>query len=317
VSKRDDAKEILQSLGLPKQQQNERSCLTLLALAELTEEMPWAKTKRPLLRIWDIMAWMRDKYGKDYAANSRETIRRQTVHQFEQARLVDRNPDDPARPTNSGDTRYQLTKHAAAVLSAFERPAFSKKCEQFLERHGSLTKAYERARKLHKVPVTLPDGSQVELSPGVHNELQRLIVEEFAPRFAPAAVVVYLGDTADKRLCIANDLLQALNIPEMNHDKLPDVVLYDRDRNWLFLVEAVTAHGPVSPKRHAELEAMLKDSPAGRVYVTAFLDFKGFNKYASQIVWESEVWIADFPDHMIHFNGDKFLGPYPPRDEAE
>jgi adenine-specific DNA-methyltransferase len=317
VSKRDDAKEILQSLGLPKQQQNERSCLTLLALAELTEEMPWAKTKRPLLRIWDIMAWMRDKYGKDYAANSRETIRRQTVHQFEQARLVDRNPDDPARPTNSGDTRYQLTKHAAAVLSAFERPAFSKKCEQFLERHGSLTKAYERARKLHKVPVTLPDGSHVELSPGVHNELQRLIVEDFAPRFAPAAVVVYLGDTADKRLCIANDLLQALNIPEMNHDKLPDVVLYDRDRNWLFLVEAVTAHGPVSPKRHAELEAMLKDSPAGRVYVTAFLDFKGFNKYASQIVWESEVWIADFPDHMIHFNGDKFLGPYPPRDEAE
>lgn len=317
MSKRDDAKEILTSLGLPKQQQNERSCLTLLALAELAEETPWAKTKRPLLRIWDIMAWMRDKYGKDYAANSRETIRRQTVHQFEQARLVDRNPDDPARPTNSGDTRYQLTKDAAAVLSAFERPAFSKKCELFLERHGSLTKAYERARNLHKVPVTLPDGSQVELSPGVYNELQRLIVEEFAPRFAPAAVVVYLGDTADKRLCIAADLLQELNIPEMNHDKLPDVVLYDRDRNWLFLIEAVTAHGPVSPKRHAELEAMLKDSPAGRVYVTSFLDFKAFNKYASQIVWESEVWIADFPDHMIHFDGDRFLGPYPPRDEAE
>lgn len=317
MSKRDEASEILKSLGLPKQQQNERSCLTLLALAELTEEMPWAKTKRPLLRIWDIMGWMRDKYGKDYAANSRETIRRQTVHQFEQARLIDRNPDDPTRPTNSGDTRYQLTKDAAAVLSAFERAGFAKKCEQFLERHGSLTKAYERARQLHKIPVTLPDGSKVELSPGVHNELQRLIVEEFAPRFAPGAVVVYLGDTADKRLCITTDLLKGLKIPEMNHDKLPDVVLYDGRRNWLFLIEAVTAHGPVSPKRHAELEAMLKDSPAGRVYVTAFLDFKGFNKYASQIVWESEIWIADFPDHMIHYNGDRFLGPYPPRDDAE
>lgn len=313
MSKREEAKEILQCLGLPKQQQNERSCLTLLALAGLSEETPWSKTVRPLLRIWDIMGWMKENYGKEYAANSRETIRRQTVHQFEQARLIDRNPDDPTRPTNSGETRYQLTDDAARVLRAFERRDFSKKCERFLELHGSLTKAYERARNLHKVHISLPDGSKVELSPGIHNELQRLIVEEFAPRFAHGSVVIYLGDTAKKRLCVATEILSELNVPEMNHDKLPDVVLYDRRRNWLFLIEAVTAHGPVSPKRHAELEAMLKKSAVGRIYVTAFMDFKGFNKYASQIVWESEVWIADFPDHMIHFNGDKFLGPYPPR----
>jgi adenine-specific DNA-methyltransferase len=315
MSKRDEAMEILKSLGLPRQQQNERSCLTLLALAGLSERTPWAKTQRPLLRIWDIMGWMKDKYGKQYAANSRETIRRQTVHQFEQARLIDRNPDDPTRPTNSGDTKYQLTEDAAAVLRAFDGRDFSKKCERFLESHGSLTEAYERARKLHVVPVTLPNGSKVELSPGVHNELQRLIVEGFAPRFAPGSVVLYLGDTAEKRLLVATDILKKLKIPEMNHDKLPDVVLWDKTRNWLFLIEAVTTHGPVSPKRHAELEDMLKDCAAGRVYVTAFMDFSGFKKYASEIVWESEVWIAEFPDHMIHFNGDKFLGPYPPMEE--
>jgi adenine-specific DNA-methyltransferase len=317
MSKRDDAKEILKSLGLPKQQQNERSCLTLLALAGLSEEDPWSATSRPLHRVWDIMGWMKDKYGKEYAANSRETIRRFTIHQFEQARLVNRNPDDPSRPTNSGETRYQLTEDAAKVLRAFDTRGFSKKCEQFLERHGSLTEAYERARNLLKVPVTLPDGSKVELSPGVHNELQRLIVEEFAPRFAQGSVVIYLGDTAQKRLLVATTILNTLNIPEMNHDKLPDVVLYEEERKWLFLIEAVTTHGPVSPKRHAELEAMLKDCPAGRVYVTAFMDFTGFKKYASEIVWESEVWIAEFPDHMIHFNGDKFLGPYPPREEED
>lgn len=316
MSKRHDAAEILKSLGLPKSQQNERSCLTLLALAGLGESTPWTKVQRPLLRIWDIMGWMKDQYGKVYAANSRETIRRQTVHQFEQARLINRNPDSPTRPTNSGETRYQLTEDAAAVLRAFDRRNFSKKCEKFLERHGSLTKAYERARSLHKVRVTLPDGSKVDLSPGIHNELQRLIIEGFAPRFAHGSVVIYLGDTAKKRLFVAADMLASLNIPEMNYDKLPDVVLYDQPRNWLFLVEAVTAHGPVSPKRHAELEAMLKNSSAGRIYVTAFMDFKAFNKYASQIVWESEVWIANFPDHMIHFNGDRFLGPYPPRDAS-
>lgn len=318
MSKREEALEILRSLGLPRQQQNERSGLTLLALAGLTEEQPWSGTTRPLLRVWDLMHWMRDHYGKDYAANSRETIRRHTVHrhtvhQFEQARLIDRNPDDPGRPTNSGATVYQLTAEATKVLRAFGRKNFAAVCERFIEQHGSLSAAYARARQRVLVPVLLPDGSKVELSPGVHNELQRLIVEGFAPRFAQGAAVVYLGDTADKRLVIAAGLLKSLNIPEMNHDKLPDVVLHDKKRNWLFLIEAVTSHGPVSAKRHAELEAMLRDCPAGRVYVTAFLNFSAFKKYASDIVWESEVWIAEFPDHMIHFNGDKFLGPYPQR----
>ena len=310
MSKQEDAMEIIKSIGLPRQQQNERSCLTLLALAGLKEEDSWAKTQRPLLRIWDIMGWMRDQYAKNYAANSRETIRRQTIHQFEQARLIDRNPDDHTRPTNSGDTVYQLTDAAAKVLQAFGKRTFSKACADFVNKHGSLSVAYERTRSLVKVPVTLPDGSKVKLSPGKHNELQRLVIEEFSPRFAHGAIVVYLGDTAAKRLFIARDVLKQLNVPEMNHDKLPDVVLFDQQKNWLFMIEAVTSHGPVSAKRHAELEAVLKDCPASRVYVTAFMDFSAFKKYAADIVWESEVWIADVPDHMIHFNGDKFLGPY-------
>jgi len=312
MSKQQDALEILKSLGLPRQQQNERSCLTLLALAGLSKKSQWAKVERPLLRIWDIMGWMKAKYGKEYAANSRETIRRQTIHQFEQARLIDRNPDDPARPTNSGETKYQLTEEATEVLRLFGTAEFSVKCENFVKRHGTLSAAYERARKLHKVPVTLPDGKVLQLSPGAHNELQRLIIEEFATRFAPGAVVLYLGDTAEKRLIVETKLLSELNLPVMNHEKLPDVVLFDERRNWLFLIEAVTTHGPVSPKRHAELESLLGECHAGRVYVTAFLDFGAFKKYAAEIVWESEVWVAAFPDHLIHFNGDKFLGPYPP-----
>lgn len=200
-------------------------------------------------------------------------------------------------------------------MKTFGKANFQQVCETFIKHHGSLSAAYERARSMVKVAVTLADGSRVELSPGLHNELQRLVVEEFSPRFAHGAVVVYLGDTAQKRLIIAKGILKELKVPEMNHDKLPDVVLFDQRRNWLFLIEAVTSHGPVSPKRHAELEAMLKNFPANRVYVTAFMDFSAFKKYASDILWESEVWIAESPDHMIHFNGDKFLGPYPQREE--
>jgi adenine-specific DNA-methyltransferase len=310
VSKREEALEIIKGLALPRGQQNERSSLTLLALAGLKEHDVWSKTKRPMLRIWDIMAWLRQHYDKDYAANSRETIRRQTIHQFEQARLVDRNPDEPTRPTNSGDTVYQLTEGAAQVLRSFGKPSFSVKCEKFIEQHGSLSATYERARNIIKVPVTLPSGLTVKLSPGLHNELQRLVIEQFSPRFAQGAVVLYLGDTAEKRFVVAAETLNELGIPEMNHDKLPDVVLFHPLKNWLYLIEAVTSHGPISGKRHAELEAMLKNCTVGRVYVTAFMDFSAFKKYASDIVWESEVWIAEFPDHMIHFDGDRFLGPY-------
>jgi hypothetical protein len=187
MGKREDALEILKSLGLPRQQQNERSCLTLLALAGLRESDPWKRTSRPLLRIWDVMSWMREHFDKDYAANSRETIRRHTIHQFEQARLVDRNPDAPNRPTNSGATVYQLTSAAAEVLKSFGQRSFASACQRFIEGHGALAAAYGRARAMTQVPITLPDGTMVKLSPGIHNELQRLVVEDFAPRFAQAS----------------------------------------------------------------------------------------------------------------------------------
>lgn len=311
MKKVDEAVEILKSLLLPPQQQNLRSALTLLALAGLTKRAGWESTTRPMLRTVDIMAWMSKNYGKTYKPNSRETVRRQTLHQFEQARLVDRNPDDPTRPTNSGDNNYQLTQEAADVLRAFGTEQFDKKCLAFIKAHGSLKEAYRKARNLLMVPVILPDGTSVAMSPGKHNELQRAIVEQFAPRFAPGAALVYLGDTAKKNLIVSADLLERLKIPPMNHDKLPDVVLYDPQKDWLFLIEAVTSHGPVSPKRHAELESMLENCPAERVYVTAFLDITGFRRHAGDIVWESEAWLASNPDHMIHYNGAKFLGPYP------
>ena len=278
MTKREDALEVLRSLGLPKQQQNERSRLALLALAGLSEASLWTDVQRPLLRIWDIMGWMKQKYGKEYAANSRETIRRQTVHQFEQARLIDRNPDDPVRPTNSGETVYQLTVEAAAVLKSFGKPRFLRECERFIERHGRLAARYQRIRERGKVPVTLPDGSSVKLSAGAHNELQQSIVQEFAPRFCPGSRVLYLGDTAKKRLVCDLDALAELGIPSMSHDKLPDVVVYDAHRRWLFLIEAVTSHGPVSAKRHSELEVMFESCSVGRVYVTAFKDFAAFKK---------------------------------------
>ena len=131
----------------------------------------------------------------------------------------------------------------------------------------------------------------------------------FGPKFAPGSTLLYLGDAADKLLHLDREKLDQLGVTVNEHDKLPDVVLYDEGRNWLFLVEAVISHGPVSPKRLEELEDSLKDCTATRIYVSAFPNFRQFRRYLDNIAWETEVWVAEMPDHMIHFNGDKFLGP--------
>jgi hypothetical protein len=310
LSKIDDALSILGALGLPRAQQNERSAMVLLALAGVRPNGSWRNVRPSLLRIWDIMRFIREVYKKDYAANTRETIRRQTIHQFEQARLVDRNPDDPERPTNSGKTVYQLTAEAAAVLSAYGSGRFRQAVAKFLSTFSSLDLAYQRQRDSVCIPLRLPNRAAVCLSPGEHNRLQIAIIEEMGPRFAAGAAVLYLGDTAKKHAICEIEELSRLSIPITQHDKLPDIVLFDAHRDWLFLIEAVTSHGPVSPKRHRELETMLSGCAAGKIYISAFPTRAEFRRHVTEIAWETEVWIAENPGHMIHFNGPKFLGPY-------
>jgi hypothetical protein len=240
-----------------------------------------------------------------------EAALRKTLHQFEQARLVDRNPDDPTRATNSGKNAYRLTEPALAVIAAFGHGlAFDHAVAAFKEQFGALETTYRGTRELHRVPLVLSDGTQVSLSAGAHNELQVAVVRDFGPRYAPGARVLYLGDTADKHVVMDAKGLADLGMTLTEHDKLPDVVLFQMDKNWVFLVEAVTSHGPVSPKRHKELEVSFEKCRADRVYVTAFPDAATFRKYVAEIAWETEVWLADSPDHMIHFNGEKFLGPH-------
>jgi type II restriction enzyme len=147
------------------------------------------------------------------------------------------------------------------------------------------------------------------LSPSKHNKLEVAIVEKFGPRFAPDAKLIYSGDTAKKILAFDKDTFAKLGIALSERSKFPDVILYDSKKNWLFLIEAVTAHAPISAKRRIELEEIFEKCKAGKIYLTAFLDFAAYKKYADNISWGTEVWIAEMPSHMIHYNGDKFLGP--------
>ena len=310
MNKVQEAQIILRDLGLPKSQQNEISALTLLALCNISEKDKWANSKKTSLGVSKgIMRFISDVYKKDYAPNTRETVRRQVLHQFEQARIVDYNPDIPDLPVNSPRAHYAISKEALTVIKSFGTAQWDKNAKEFRDKVADLVRTYDKKRLVERVPVTLPDGSILSLSPGKHNEVQAAIVEQFRPEFAKNSELLYLGDTEEKYLYADRQTMLELGIPIDQHSKLPDVLLYDRKKNWLYLIEAVTSHGPVSPKRFFELEKMLAKCTAGKVYVTAFPDFKEFKKWSQKIAWETEIWICELPGHMIHFNGDKFLGP--------
>jgi hypothetical protein len=309
MNKIEEAQEILKALGMPVAQQNEMSALTLLALCNRKESDEWSDASRQSLGVTKgIMTFVSANYSKNYAPNTREFVRRQVLHQFVQGRIADYNPDKPDLSVNSPNAHYAISEAALSVIQKYGTTEWETAVTDFKEKIVTLTKAYEKERSITLVPVTF-DGKEMKLSAGKHNEIQAAVIEQFAPRFACGSKVLYLGDTANKDLYTDKEGLKKINIPITEHSKLPDVVIYDEDRQWLFLIEVVTSHGTVSPKRILELEEFLKDSNTGKIYVTVFPDKSEFKKHIADIAWETEVWIADNPDHMIHFNGDKFIGP--------
>ncbi len=198
-------------------------------------------------------------------------------------------------------------------MSKFKTPEWTHRLAQYTQNKESLSESLARARQIEKVPITLPGGEVLELSAGQHNLLQKLIIEEFLPRFGRDCEIFYVGDTANKILFVQKEALDKLGFFELAHDELPDVIAYDATRNWLYLIEAVHSSGPMSEVRMLELKRLTKNCSAEVIFVTAFLNKAQFKKWMLDIAWESEVWIADAPDHLVHFDGKHYLSPYPPR----
>lgn len=260
--------------------------------------------------ITPIMEWARDHFDKHYAPNTRETIRRQTMHQFVDAGIARYNPDEPTRPVNSPKAVYQIEPTCLTVLQSYHTDEYELKLKGYLAAKPGLATKYAKEREMVMVPVKVKDGHDITLSPGIHSELIKKIWEEFAPRFVPGGELIYVGDTGEKLGYFDEEKLKRLGVTIDNHGKMPDVVVYFPEKKWLILAEAVTSHGPVDSKRHDELAKLFEKSTAGLVYVSAFPDRRTFMRYSEEISWETEVWIADNSTHLIHYNGSRFLGPH-------
>mgnify|MGYP004666262705 CR=1 FL=1 len=304
MSKLDDARKILLALQVPKAQRNDMCCYTLIVMAGLQEESSWKQATNAFMRIHDILTRIKEDYNYSYAENTRETVRKDAVKPFIQAAFV----ENYAPATNSPKYSYRLTEEMLELVQSFDSELWNVKLKQFKDKHESLISQYASKRKMTMIPVEI-NGKELRFSQGKHNELQKAIIEEFAPRFAQKCECLYVGDTAEKSLLKEENVLHTLGFEITQHDTMPDVVLYSKEKNWLYFIEAVTSVGPMSPKRIIELESLTENVAAGKIYVTAFLDFKTYKKFSESLAWETEVWIAEMPDHMIHLNGDKFMGP--------
>lgn len=256
------------------------------------------------------MDWLRTHYGKDYKPDTRETVRRRTLHHFVDAGLVALNPDYPQRPINSPNNQYQVEPRAIQLLRTYDTPEWEEGLRKYLADVPGLVAQYAKARELEMVPVTLPDGNAVTLTPGGQNLLLKQMVEEFCPRWTPGGRVLYIGDAGKDDPVFEEGMLAELGVEVDKHGKFPDLIVYLPDRSWLVLLEAASSHGPVDAKRHSELKALFGTSSAGLVYVNCFPSRAEMRKYLTEIAWETEVWCADNPTHLIHFNGPRFLGPY-------
>lgn len=306
---------ILDTFGIPldtSPRRLERMAIAFLASGDIKKIEDFQKTKDLnsgyALKTRDIIIYVNNHFGENISSGSYDDIRRKDLKLLTVAEVVLQS--NPNSATNDSTRGYTINPVYAELLRNFGSKDWENMVSEKLKNIEPLSKKLKREREIAMVNVTLPSGCELTFSVGEHNDLQKAIIEDFLPRYGYGAEVLYVGDTSDKYLFLEKDKLEALNFFEISHEELPDVIAYSKEKNWLYLIEAVHSSGPISELRLIQLQKLTKECKAEIVYVTAFLNRSKFRQFITDIAWETEVWIADNPDHLVHFNGDKFLGPY-------
>jgi type II restriction enzyme len=268
--------------------------------------------KEKALKTRDIINFENEHFGESISPGSYDDIRRKDLLRLKEANVVLSSSSFDKQATNDPSRGYVLNPLFVELVSHYGKKDWGEALSKYQIENNSLKEELARKRNLEKIPVKLPNGVMLSLSAGEHNDLQKAIIEQFLPLFGFGAEVLYIGDSSDKYLFVEKERLDQIHFFEIGHEELPDVIAYSSKKNLLYLVEAVHSAGPMSEIRINKLKKNLKDSgcTARIVFFTAFLNKKTFRKWCEQIAWETETWIAENPEHLIHFNGHKFLDLY-------
>lgn len=309
-----EAIDILECVGIPvnkTERSLERMAICFLAVAGVTENWEDAK-ENTNLKSRAIITFVNKHFEESISSGSYDDIRRKDLKLLVLADIIENSGVNKGSATNDPTRGYALQKDFKNLVVTYQTDKWNNALQSFNKDKLSLSEILERKRNIVKIPVTLPNGKPLEFSLGEHNVLQKQIIEQFLPRFGSDCIVLYIGDTSNKSLHIEIKELEKLSFFELSHDELPDIIAFSKKNNWLYLIEAVHSSGPMSETRVLELKKMLKDCKAELIFVTSFLTRAEFKKWMLDVAWETEVWIADNPDHLVHFNGHKFLGAYKP-----
>jgi hypothetical protein len=169
---------------MPRQQYNDRSAYIFLAICQLKENDPWSRAKSEFQGVTEQMGFIREHYSIDYKPNTRETVRKDTIHQFRDAGII----EDNNQPTNSPNFAYRLTDEMLKLVKSYGKSSWKNELKAFLSNHETLTEIYRQKREAARIPVKI-NGRELKFSPSAHNQLQKNIIEDFGPVFAPDATV--------------------------------------------------------------------------------------------------------------------------------
>lgn len=309
---------ILKSIGMPLDgmtpRRLEKMAMCILALCGVTKESSWSEVKSlkdiRILTTRKIINYINDNFEEKISSGSYDDIRRKDLIRPVGMGLVVKSANKPDADTNDGTRGYAIDDSFADLLRSYNTPAWSETINSFKIDHEYIA-LFQSQRMTNKLQVKLADGLILNLDDGPHNRIQKAVVEELLPIFGNNATVLYIGDTSEKQMFKCSKQMLELGLNIEDRGMLPDIIAFSEEKGWLYLIEAVHSSNPLNPERCIELKrTVLKNCPYGVVFITAFLSRKDFAKWMPEIAWETEVWLADRPEHMIHFNGDKFLGPH-------
>lgn len=304
--------DVLDQVGVPMDgtdRRKEKMAMACLAVGGIKTSFSEVKSSNDgrFLKTRDIIDFENENYSESISSGSYDDIRRKDLLFPVEAGVVINSGNIEIQAVNNPTRGYALAPHFAKLLINYQTNNWSNALELYKKHSIQLAEELKRKRALERIPIAISPGVELNLSTGEHNVLQKKIIEDFLPAFGMGAELLYVGDTEDKYLFLQEDKLKKIGFFGLEHEELPDIVAYSEEKNLLFMIEAVHSAGPMSEVRVRKLLRQLEGCHATLVFVTAFLDKKTFRKWVVDIAWETEVWIAEAPEHMIHFNGYKFL----------
>jgi type II restriction enzyme len=316
-----EAVEILSQLGIPLEElftskqwrRVERLAIVLLSLGDVRPDTPWPsiKSKEDGVSITtrNIIDFVNEHYSESISKGSYDDFKRKDIDLLFPDSIV--IPGFVERSAvNDSRSGYAICPTHAEAIRKFGTTDWDDAVESILASKTSLRQQLNTRRDLSMISITLPEGLELSFTPGKHNELQKAVIDKFIPRYGYGCEVLYVGDSLDKYLYLNRKKLLELSFPEPSHEELPDIIAFSKQKGWIYLIESVTSFGEISQIRKLELERITENCINPVIFVTAFPDRVTYRKYCANLAWETEVWIANDPDHLIHLNGSKFLGPY-------